>query len=108
MEKEKDAQYKLNLELEEHTKADHEYHIHVSTVLNLTRRIKAIFEGSEVSEKRAIINFVLSNLTITDRKLTYSLRKPFDVILDLAHHPTGLPGLDSNQDTQGQNLESYH
>jgi hypothetical protein len=90
VEREKDAQYKLNLELEEHTRADHEYHIHVSTVLNLSRRIKAIFEGSEVSEKRAIINFVLSNLTVSDRKLSFSTRKPFDVILDLAQHPTGL------------------
>jgi len=90
VEREKDAQYKLNLELEEHMRADHEYHIHVSTVLNLCRRIKAIFEGSEVSEKRAIINFVLSNLTVSDRKLSFSIRKPFDTILDLAHDPIGL------------------
>jgi site-specific DNA recombinase len=80
----KDVQYRLNLELEEHTKGDHEYHIHVSTVLNLCRRIRAIFEGSEVSEKHAILNFVLSNLTVNDRKLSFSLRKPFDAILDLA------------------------
>jgi site-specific DNA recombinase len=80
----KDRQYRLNLELDEHTKADHEYHIHVSTVINLCRRIRIIFEGSEVSEKHAIINFVLSNLSVTDRKLMYSLRKPFDAVLDLA------------------------
>jgi len=80
----KDRQYRLNLELDEHTKADHEYHIHVSTVINLCRRIRIIFEGSEVSEKHAIINFVLSNLSVTDRKLKYSLRKPFDAVLDLA------------------------
>ena len=80
----KDRQYRLNLELDEHTKADHEYHIHVSTVINLCRRIRIIFEGSEVSEKHAILNFVLSNLSVTDRKLKYSLRKPFDAVLDLA------------------------
>jgi len=68
----------------EHTKADHEYHIHVSTVINLCRRIRILFEGSEVSEKHAIINFVLSNLSVTDRKLKYSLRKPFDAVLNLA------------------------
>ncbi len=96
VEKEKDAQYRLDLEMEEHTKADHEYHIHVNTVLNLTRRIRPIFAGSEVSEKRAIINFILSNLTVSDRKLTFSMRKPFDAILDLAHHPNGLRRQDSN------------
>ena len=40
----KDKQYRLNIELDEYTKADHEYHIHVNTVINLSRRIAAGFE----------------------------------------------------------------
>ncbi len=78
--------------------------------MSLSRRIRDIFdaEGSEPIEKRAIINFLLSNLTVTDRKLTFSLRKPFDTLLDLAHHPTQLPDLDSNQDEWIQSPLSYH
>jgi len=80
----KDQQYRLGIELEEHTKADHQYYIHVATVLNLCRRIKAIFESSEPSEKRAILNFILQNPTVNAKKLTFTLRKPLDVVLELA------------------------
>lgn len=40
-------QYRLNIELDEYTKADHEYHVHVNTVLNFSRKIGDIFESSE-------------------------------------------------------------
>ena len=55
----KDKQYRLNLELEEHTKADHNYKITVSRVFSISRRIGAILNSSEVPEKRAILNFLL-------------------------------------------------
>ncbi len=42
----KDKQYRLGIELDEHTKADHEYHIHVATVLHLAQKTKEIFESS--------------------------------------------------------------
>ena len=86
----KDKQYRLNVELEEYTKADHQYHIHVGTVLNLARRVGEIFDSSEIEEKRAILNFLLQNPTVDGKKLEFSLRKPFDTILALAHHPSGL------------------
>ncbi len=92
----KDEQYKLNLELEEHTKADHEYHIQLSTVLNLSRRVKSIFDGSEVNEKRALIRFLLQNPVVEEKKLVFELRKPFDTVLQLAMNPTVLRGWDSN------------
>lgn len=86
----KDKQYRLNVELEEYTKADHQYHIHVGTVLNLARRISEIFDSSEIEEKRAILNFLLQNPTVDGKKLEFRLRKPFDTVLALAHHPFGL------------------
>jgi len=87
----KDQQYRLGIELEEHTKADHQYHIHVATVLNLCRRIRSIFKSSEPSEKRAILNFILQNPTVNVKKLTFTLRKPLNVVLELADCPTLLP-----------------
>ncbi len=104
----KDKQFRLNVELDEYTKADLEYHISVGTVLNLSRRIAEIFESSETQEKRAILNFILQNPTVNGKKLEFSLRKPFDTVLELANCPIGLRDLDSNQDTQIQNLQSYH
>ncbi|OGZ43576.1 MAG: hypothetical protein A3J55_01545 [Candidatus Ryanbacteria bacterium RIFCSPHIGHO2_02_FULL_45_17b] len=86
----KDKQYRLNVELDEYTKADHEYHVHVNTVLNLSRRIADIFESSEPMEKRAILGFILQNPTVSGKKLEFTMRKPFDTVLELATCPTGL------------------
>ena len=92
----KDKQYQFSAELEEYTKADHEYHIHVSTVINLSRNIKNIFESSEPLEKRAILNFLLQNPTVSGKKLDYTLHKPFNTVLELANCPELLRGQDSN------------
>ena len=86
----------MNLEMEEYTKADHDYHIQLSTVLNLSRRVKTIFDSSEIYEKRALIRFLIQNPTVSEKKLVFELRKPFDTVLELAYHPTVLPGSDSN------------
>lgn len=80
----------MNLGLDEHTKADHNYHIHLSTVLNLSRRVKEIFDSSEINEKRALIRFLIQNPIVSEKKLVFELRKPFDTILQLALHPTVL------------------
>ncbi len=96
LEKLKDNQYRLGIELEEYTKADHQYHIHVAMVLNVSRMIGEVFESSEVSEKRAILNFILQNPTVSGKQLEFTLRKPFDTVLELAHCPVGLRGEDSN------------
>ncbi|MBI1999092.1 MAG: hypothetical protein HYS74_00355 [Parcubacteria group bacterium] len=87
----KDKQYRLNVELDEYTKADHEYHVYVNTVINLSRRIADIFESSEPMEKRAILGFILQNPTVSGKKLEFTMRKPFDAVLELATCPTGLP-----------------
>lgn len=87
-----DKQNLLNLELEEHTTADHDYKIHVDTVFNLARNMKEIFDGSEPLEKRAFLNFMLQNPTVSGKKLEFTMRKPFNLILELATCPIGLRG----------------
>ena len=92
-----DKQNLLNIELEEHTGADHDYKIHVDTVFNLARNMKDIFDSSEPIEKRAFLNFMLQNPTVSGKNIEFTLRKPFNLILELAYNPTGLRELDSNQ-----------
>jgi len=90
----KDRQYKLNIELEEHTKADHEYHIQISTILNLARRIKAIFESSEPARKRQFLNYILQNPTVNGKELYFTIASPFNLVLELADNPNWLPLVD--------------
>ena len=84
----KDLQYRLNTEMEEHIKADHEYHINVATVLNLSRRARIIFESSEPAEKRAFLNMLLQNPVVEEKEMQFTLKKPFDSVLSLAHAQT--------------------
>ncbi len=74
----------LSLELEEHSRADYDYQTTVATVLSLARRAKDIFDSSENHEKRAFINYLIQNPTVAGKELVFNLRKPFDLVLNLA------------------------
>ena len=82
----------LNIELEEHTKADYDYQTTVAVVISLARRAKQIFESSEPEEKRTFLNYLLQNPTVNAKKLEFTIRTPFNLVLELAHRPTVLPG----------------
>ena len=81
-----------NIELEEHTKADYDYQTTVATVLSIARRAKEIFDSSEPFEKRALLNYLLQNPTVSGKNLEYTMRSPFNLALELAESPNWLPG----------------
>jgi hypothetical protein len=51
----------INIQIEDYTKTDENHHITASTVLNLAKNAMALFESSEIPEKRAILNYLLKN-----------------------------------------------
>lgn len=77
------SRMELNYELEGHTKADGQYKIALSTLLCLSSKIGTLFESSKPDEKRRLISFVFSNLEIHGQDLRFSLRKPFDMFVNL-------------------------
>jgi len=86
----KEKQYDINIQIEDHTKADENYYITASTVLNLAKRAKELFMSSEIDEKRAILNYLLQNCVANGKKLEFSIRSPYNTILELAKQPTML------------------
>ena len=85
------------IEMEMHDKASGAYYINAAKVLELAGRAFEIFESSKVDEKQQLLNYLLQNCVLNGRKLEFTLRKPFDVILSHAKSEDWLPGLDSNQ-----------
>jgi site-specific DNA recombinase len=77
--------------MQDHSRADHNYHITASVVLDLAKRAFEIFDCSETLEKRALINFVFQNMRLKDGKLVWDLKEPFNIIVDFADHPIWLP-----------------
>lgn len=80
----------LEIEMSEHRKADYDYQTTVATVLSLSRRAREIFESSEPSEKRTLLNYLLQNPTLNEKKLGFTLASPFNLVLELAESPNWL------------------
>lgn len=81
----------LEIEMSEHSKADYEYQNTVATVISVARRVKTIFDNSsEIHEKRALLNYLIQNLTVNGKKLYFSIASPFNLVLELADSPNWL------------------
>ena len=77
----------LGIELEEHQKGDFDYQTTVATVFSVARRAKEIFESSEPREKRVFLNYLLQNPTVNGKEPMFTLRSPFDLVLELTNSP---------------------
>ena len=54
-----------------------------------------LFESSKIEQKRKLINYVFSNLELNGVTLRYSLRKPFDLMVDCSTRSEWLGLLDT-------------
>ena len=65
----------------------------------MASRATEIFERSKIDEKRQLITFVFSNLRLQGKKLDFSLRSPFDLMVNRASYTSwlGLLGYSSNR-----------
>lgn len=86
----KEKQHDINIQMEEYTRADENFHIVANTVLSLASRALEIFESSEVNEKQQLLKAMLQNCRLSGKNLLFELRSPFDSIAEYAHHPTML------------------
>ena len=77
----KEKQQEILEKLKRHDSADESYYITLNTTLSLAQRAYEIFESSEVSEKGQLLNFLLQNCQLKGKKLLFSLKAPFDTVL---------------------------
>ena len=76
--------------------ADDGFNKNVMTIFELASKAHDLFKSSELEEKRRIIALVFPNLEMNSAKLVFTLRKPFDMMMNLSHRKEWLPGKDSN------------
>jgi len=87
----------LEIEMSEHRKADYDYQTTVATVISVARRAKTIFENSsEVAGKRTFLNYILQNPIVEGKTLSFELKKPFDLVLNLAYAQTKIATISGN------------
>jgi hypothetical protein len=77
--------------LDNYDDADDAFKITVSSVLSLLSKAHALFKSSKNEQKRRLINFLFSNLKLKGQTLEYSLRSPFDLMVNAGHYEKWLP-----------------
>ena len=80
----KDKQYELDSLILTYDKADDKFTKKLCALLTIASDSDKIWTGSTISEKRELLNFVFANLQLKGATLCYTLRKPFDNMLNQA------------------------
>ena len=75
----KDRQYEILQLLRNYEEADDKFTDTTATLINLASEAYETFKGSEMPQKRKMLNFVFQNLKLNGQKLEFTLRCPFDI-----------------------------
>ena len=103
----KQRQLEQRMRIEQHGKGQDEFRTTLESLISLASRAGDLFERSKTVQKRELIAFAFSNLALRGKKLEFSLRSPFDLMVDRPTHASWLGDLDSNQGCPGQSREFY-
>jgi site-specific DNA recombinase len=74
-------------EISSHQSAEQSYMDEGVTLLTIARDAQRLFQKQAPAEKRRLLNFVLSNSTWCEGKLTATFRQPFDMIANMRDVP---------------------
>ena len=80
--KEVKTEKQIICDMEKHKQANQIYFETGLRILELTQNASQLYKRADDEGKREIINFVFSNLTITNEKLSYTGKSPFDNFLN--------------------------
>ena len=80
----RDEQNRLTDSIAEHQKANESYIAEGIMLMELASRASELFARQPASEKRRLLDFVLSNCTWANGELTPVFRQPFDMLADMA------------------------
>lgn len=92
----KEKQVQIIKEMEQHERADKNYYIQLGRLLELASRSHELFVRSKLDKKRRLLQSLLSNLTLSGKKLSISWQEPYNVIFEHARRSQWLPGEGSN------------
>jgi len=75
----------------QYTDADESFYLNISMLLHIVKKASQVFEGSEPATKRQILNFLLQNIVLDGKKLSFTLKTPFNRVLQANSSYSGLP-----------------
>lgn len=78
----KEKQADLLHQMQDHSDADEQFYLTANMTMNIAKRAKEIFISSEVDEKRQFLGFLLQNCVLNGKKLDFTMRSPFNLMLN--------------------------
>jgi site-specific DNA recombinase len=100
MVKDRETRQKVILqELNDHSDGDKAFVLGASYILELCSRAVELFEAesTKIEQKRYLLDFVLTSMTLKGEKLKLTLKEPFEAISLMSKTGNWLRGLDSNE-----------
>jgi hypothetical protein len=86
----KERQSEIAIRIEQHQKGEGDFRTTLESLISLASRAAELFERSKPEQKRQLLAFVFSNLRLKGKKLEYSLRSPFDLMVNRASYSSWL------------------
>lgn len=80
----KERQTEIAIQIEQHQDGEITFRETLESLISLASRAAELFERSKIEQKRELIAFVFSNLQLRGKKLEYSMRSPFDLMVNRA------------------------
>lgn len=90
----------IETKIQKLSNADDSFNKTMGTIFALASKAHELFKSSELEEKRRIITILFPNLKMDAEKLVFTLRKPFDMFINVGNQPW-LPRTDSNHRPSG-------
>jgi len=78
----KERQAEILLRIEQHHGGEGSFRTTLESLISVASRAAEIFKRSNIEQKRELIAFVFSNLRLSGKKLNFSLRSPFDLMVN--------------------------
>ncbi len=91
----------LDRKLVDFTNNDKSFVMTSEYLLRLASRAKEIFDSSQPAKRNKILQMLLANCTLDQKKLKLHLLKPFSGLMSDTKTTNWLRGLDSNQRPSG-------
>ena len=86
----KERQTEIGLRIGQHQNGEREFRTTLETLISVASRAAELFDRSKTEQKRELLAFVFSNLRLRGKTLDFSLRSPFDLMVNQADHASWL------------------
>ena len=93
----------VDKEITKHKKADRTYVKEIESLIDFCNQAPTLFKSSRPELQRELLRFVVSNLILKDKKLDFTLKTPFNILVKYSKNGNWQPYMESIRTFYAQN-----